>query len=49
MKKQYTDSAGIRSVLQSLRAKLDRKFRTEAERVDKMIAEDRSALPKFDM
>lgn len=44
MKKQYIDSAGIRSILQNLRAKFDKKFRTEAERVDEMIAEDRSAL-----
>ena len=39
MKKQYTDSAGIRSVLHSFRAKLDKIFRTEAERVVKMIVE----------
>ena len=44
MKKQYLSSAGLRKVLQSLRAKLDNKFRREADRVDEMIAEDRLNL-----
>lgn len=44
MKKQYIDFAGIKSILQSLRAKLDKKFHAEAERVDTMIAEDRRNL-----
>ncbi len=41
MKKQYLSPAGLKKVLQSLRAKLDNKFRREADRVDEMIAEDR--------
>ena len=41
MKKQYLNPAGLKKVLQSLRAKLDDKFRREADRVDELIAEDR--------
>ena len=41
MKKQYLSPAGLKKILQSLRAKLDNKFRREADRVDEMIAEDR--------
>lgn len=44
MKKQYLSPAGLKAVLQSLRAKLDNKFRREADRVDEMIAEDRSSI-----
>ena len=44
MKKQYLSPAGLKTVLQSLRAKLDNKFRREADRVDEMIAEDRSSI-----
>ena len=44
MKKQYLSPAGLKAVLQSLRAKLDNKFRREADRVDEMIAEDRSNI-----
>ena len=44
MKKQYLSPAGLKTVLQSLRAKLDNKFRREADRVDEMIAEDRSNI-----
>lgn len=44
MKKQYIDFAGIKSILRSLRTKLDKKFHAEAKRVDEMIAEDRSTL-----
>ena len=41
MKKQYLSPAGLKKVLQSLRAKLDDKFRREADRVDELIDEDR--------
>ena len=44
MKKQYLSPVGLKKVLQSLRAKLDDKFRREADRVDEMIAEDRLSI-----
>ena len=41
MKKQYLNPAGLKKVLQSLRAKLDDKVRRDADPVDELMAEDR--------